>query len=58
MMEAIRHSPYLPKDKPKRSVVDTTAYKMVKKKNSEYRKKAYRLAKEKRNDSGNNKRNK
>ncbi len=58
LMEAIRHSPYIPKDKPKKSIVDTTAYKMVKKKNSEYRKKAYRLAKEKRNDNGNHKRDK
>lgn len=49
LMEAIRTSPYIPKEKSKKSIIDTTAYKMVKKKNSEYRKKAYRLAKEKRN---------
>jgi len=58
MMEAIRHSPYIPKDKPKRKIVDTTAYKMVKKKNSEYRKRAYRLAKQKKDKNGTNKRNK
>lgn len=49
LMEAIRTSPFIPKEKSKKSIIDTTAYKMVKKKNSEYRKKAYRLAKEKRN---------
>ena len=58
MIEAIRHSPFIPKDKPKNKVIDTTAYKMVKKKNSEYRKKAYRLANQKRNENGTNKRNK
>jgi hypothetical protein len=51
LMQAIRTSPFIPKEKSKKSIVDTTAYKMVKKKNSEYRKKAYRLAKEKRNVS-------
>ena len=49
MIQAIRNSPCIPKDKPKNRVVDTTAYKMVKKKNSEYRKKIYKLSKEKRN---------
>jgi hypothetical protein len=49
LMAAIRTSPFIPKEKSKKSVVDTTAYKMVKKKNSEYRKKAYKIAKEKRN---------
>lgn len=58
MMEAIRRSPYIPKDKPKRKIVNTTAYKMVKKKNSEYRKRAYRLAKQKKDKNGTNKRNK
>ena len=58
MIEAIRRSPFIPKDKPKNKVIDTTAYKKVKKKNSEYRKKAYRLAKQKRNENGTNKRNK
>lgn len=53
MIQAIRSSPYVPKDKPKNRVVDTTAYKMVKKKNSEYRKKIYKLSKEKRNATRN-----
>lgn len=53
MIQAIRTSPYIPKDKPKNRVVDTTAYKMVKKKNSEYRKKIYKLSKEKRNATRN-----
>jgi hypothetical protein len=49
LMQAIRTSPFIPKEKSKKSIVDTTAYKMVKKKNSEYRKKTYKLVKEKRN---------
>jgi len=53
MIQAIRTSPHIPKDKPKNRVVDTTAYKMVKKKNSEYRKKIYKLSKEKRNATRN-----
>jgi hypothetical protein len=53
IIQAIRNSPHIPKDKPKNRVVDTTAYKMVKKKNSEYRKKIYKLSKEKRNATRN-----
>jgi len=49
MIDAIRNSPYVPKEKPKKRIIDTTAYKIAKKKNSEYRKKTYKLSKEKRN---------
>ena len=49
MIQAIRNSPHMPKEKSKKRVVDTTAYRIAKKKNSEYRKKSYQLFKEKRN---------
>jgi len=49
MIQAIRNSPHIPKEKSKKRVVDTTAYRIAKKKNSEYRKKSYQLFKEKRN---------
>jgi hypothetical protein len=57
IIQAIRSSPHVPKEKTKNRTIDTTAYKMVKKKNSEYRKKIYKLSKEKRNVDR-NKRNK
>lgn len=49
LIQAIRANPYIVKQKPKDKRVDTTAYRIVKKKNSEYRKKIYKLSKEKRN---------
>jgi len=49
MIQAIRNSPHMPKEKSKKRVVDTTAYRIAKKKNSEYRKKSYQIFKEKRN---------
>lgn len=57
IIQAIRNSPYIPKEKTSKSIIDTTAYKIAKKRNSEYRKKTYKLSKEKRNATR-NKRNK
>ena len=53
LIESIRTSPYKAKSKDKIKASDTAAYKIAKKKNSEYRKNVYKSIKEKRNDNRN-----
>ena len=53
LIECIRTSPYKTKSKDKIKASDTAAYKIAKKKNSEYRKNVYKSIKEKRNDNRN-----
>ena len=53
LIECIRTSPYRAKSKDKIKASDTAAYKIAKKKNSEYRKNVYKSIKEKRNDNRN-----
>lgn len=53
LVEAIRTSPYKPKEKNKNDFTSSEIYRSIKKKNSDYKKKLYRSIKEKRDDDRN-----
>lgn len=53
LVEAIRTSPYKPKEKNKNDFTSSEVYRSIKKKNSDYKKKLYRSIKEKRDDDRN-----
>ncbi len=53
LLEAIRTSPYKPKEKNKNDFTSSEIYRSIKKKNSDYKKKLYRSIKEKRDDDRN-----
>jgi hypothetical protein len=50
MLDAIRNNPIVLKENKKRKITDSEAYQISKKRNSEYRKKLYRLNKEKKQE--------
>lgn len=54
MLDAIRSSEIVEKDKKNKTITDSEAYKISKKRNSEYRKKAYRILKEKKKNNDRN----